>query len=109
CSPIRNDPMASAYVGRIRNGADNMLRLITDLLDLARIETGLSLRLAPVPLVSFLGDCVANQELQAREKQIALLYTAPDADFEMLIDESKIRQVMNNLLSNALKYTPVGG
>lgn len=109
CESIRGDPAASQYLDRIRNGADNMLRLITDLLDLARIETGLSLTLSPTPILPFLEDSLADLELPAREKQIALIYHPPDADFDMMIDASKIRQVINNLVSNALKYTPGGG
>jgi two-component system, sensor histidine kinase and response regulator len=109
CQPIREDPIARQYLERIQFGAENMLRLITDLLDLARIETGLSLTLGTLPFMAYLRACMAELEMQARAKQIALSFSTPDSEFVMLIDESKIRQVLNNLLSNALKYTPSGG
>src|SRR2546423_1107296 len=68
---IRDDPTARYFLEWNQNCADNMLRLITYLLDLARIETGLSLSLSLVPFAAFLRDCVANLELQAKDTQIA--------------------------------------
>ena len=106
---VHNDADAQLYIQWIQRGIVTMQRLITDLLDLARIETGQSLILAPVHLAKFLEQNLANIELKAQEKDIELVYHPPPKDLTLQMDEAKMAQVLDNLLSNAFKYTPKNG
>lgn len=102
-------PLAALAIARIRSGADNMLALVTDLLDLARIEAGMSLHRVPVLMNGFLKSCIDAFELQAQNKQITLSYVPTGADVLLSIDKLRLSQVINNLISNAIKFTPAQG
>jgi signal transduction histidine kinase len=93
----------------IRVGAERINHLIRDLLDLARIEAGMSLRLESGSLGNFLHSCLAGVEVLAQKSNLTLHYQAPVPDLRVSLDEQRINQVLQNLLSNAIKYTPSGG
>lgn len=93
----------------IRRGAERMDNLIHDLLDLARIEAGVSLQVETGFLGNFLRSCVADLEMLAQQKDLTLIFDPPDPDFRVALDDRRIVQVLNNLLTNAFKYTPAGG
>ena len=93
----------------IRRAADRMNLLITDLLDLAKLETGLALKLADVDLNAFLQQCAADHRFSAEEKQIDLAFAPAETSLNLQLDAARLAQVINNLLSNAIKYTPDGG
>jgi signal transduction histidine kinase len=86
-----------------------MLAMVTDLLDLARIEAGITLQLAPVSLIMLLQECYDSFAVLAERKQITLGVVVPAEDCTMTIDLQQFNRVMNNLLTNAIKYTPEGG
>jgi signal transduction histidine kinase len=96
---------------RIQGATDRMERLIEDLLDMARIDAGKGLSLRPevhevAPLVEEVGEVAAPR---AAAKGIALRW-AVAADLRPLwCDRQRIFQVLGNLISNALKFTPEGG
>jgi two-component system, sensor histidine kinase and response regulator len=96
-------------VARILYSSQQMYALVTDLLDLAKIEAGMALTLNPVPLNKFLDEHVKDFELLARHKQIKLIYSPPETEIIVTIDSSRLGQVLSNLLSNAIKYTPEAG
>jgi signal transduction histidine kinase len=85
-------------------------RLVTDLRDLSLAEAGqLRLERAPADLKKLLADGMAGIETQASQQQISLrLEVSPDLP-SVMIDSDRIRQVLHNLLSNSLRYTPPGG
>ena len=86
-----------------------MNRLVGDLLDVVRLETGrLSLELRPCPLQSIVRHAVEALEPRARESRIALEADA-SPDVALLCDEERIHQLIDNLVGNALKFTPPGG
>src|SRR5579859_499677 len=103
------DPKVQEMLHRIKSAATRMQTLITDLLDLAKIETGLALTPDLIELVSFLRDCVTGVELAAQQKNIALNFSPPPNKVRAMIDPERMAQVVNNLLTNAIKYTPSGG
>ncbi|GAB4413458.1 MAG: hypothetical protein OHK0039_20370 [Bacteroidia bacterium] len=93
----------------LRNG-QNLLRLINQLLDLAKLEAGkLELRLTQVDVVGYVRYLTESFYSMAEEKEIRLTFYAELRELWMDIDEEKLQYIIFNLLSNALKFTPVGG
>jgi signal transduction histidine kinase len=98
-----------AYVGNIVAGADRMLFLVNDLLDLATIQAGkLTLSVQPQPFKPLVDEVLATMKPLADEKGIALTGTAPDEP-PLPLDHQRMLQVLTNLVANAIKFTPTGG
>lgn len=93
----------------IRSNVEKMRRLVTDMLDLAQMETGEHFKPEPVPLESFLVRAVGTFRLLAEQRQIALSFAPPPQEIVALVDPSALTRVIDNLLINALNYTPAGG
>ncbi len=108
---IESDPdTLAAALPRAKRGVDRMQRLIADLLDVARIETGtLAVELRPVEVGGILDDAYEQHRPLAMERQITLvrLYETPVG--VAVCDRHRIGQVLANLIGNALKFTPKGG
>ena len=84
-------------------------RLIEDLRTLALAESGaLQLKHEPTDLGELIRDTVAGFETQAKEKEINLVVSLVDIE-EINIDPQRVREVLTNLIGNALRYTPVQG
>jgi len=84
-------------------------RLIDDLRTLSLAESGaLQLKREPTDLGSFMREIVSGFEAQAKEKEIKVDLSLVDVE-AMNIDPQRVREVLTNLLSNALRYTPHGG
>ncbi|WP_205297821.1 transporter substrate-binding domain-containing protein [Pantoea sp. Cy-639] len=89
--------------------ATGLLDLIGDVLDISRIESGhMSLQLEAVDLVNLVRATLHVFEANARFKGIGLQATLPDAPCWVQADPLRLRQVLSNLLSNALKFTDQG-
>jgi PAS domain S-box-containing protein len=100
------------YVGHIVESSVHLLQLVTEILDLARIESGRAdLDLSRVNIVHMLENSIVIVKQQAGRHGLVLdLNIHPEIDtITILADELKLRQVMLNLLSNAMKFTPEGG
>jgi len=93
----------------LQRSTEKMRTLVTDMLDLARMEVRAQLAMLPISLSTFLEQSLVGFQTLADQKQIALTYTAPAEDITVLADVSRIERVIDNLLSNAIKYTPAGG
>jgi len=84
-------------------------RLIDDLRTLSLAESGaLQLKREPTDLGSFIREIVSGFEAQANEKEIKVEVALADTE-AMTIDPQRVREVLTNLLSNAMRYTPHGG
>ncbi len=98
------------HVAIIQRATQSMQRLVTDLLDVARIDSGtFSVRKARVDLAALLQDVLELYEPQALAHDVVL---GSDIDSEVApveADPDRLRQVLSNLISNALKFTPAKG
>ncbi|HEX5831869.1 MAG TPA: ATP-binding protein, partial [Gemmatimonadaceae bacterium] len=97
-------------LGRIRTSQEHLLGLISGVLDLSRIEAGrVSYDLAPMALSPFLAGLDALIEPQAAAKSLVLQHLPTPRGLGAMADREKLRQILLNLLSNAIRYTPAGG
>jgi signal transduction histidine kinase len=101
------------YVQTILGKADQLLQIITSILDVSLLESG-QRRIEPtaVALPELAESVVASFASQARKRRLRLVVRTPDKEAPLpraLGDSRKIRQVIWNLLSNAVKFTPEGG
>jgi signal transduction histidine kinase/CheY-like chemotaxis protein len=89
---------------------DTLTLLVDDLLDVARVTSGkISLKLSPVDLATLVRNLVDEAGRSSRERRLRLSLDAPDSPVVVMGDRLRLEQVINNLLTNALKYTPPGG
>jgi two-component system cell cycle sensor histidine kinase PleC len=105
-----NNPTYKEYVTDIHTSGQHLLNLINEILDLSRIEAGrYQLNEEAVQLVDITEDCIGMVQLRARAKDIHIVdQFEPDMP-ALWADEKAIRQVVLNILSNAVKFTPKGG
>jgi len=94
----------------IYNSSNLLLGIINNILDLSKIETGnMELKLTRYNIASLIND-VVQLNIMRNSKQIEFqLYTDENIPSELIGDEIRIKQILNNLLSNAFKYTEKGG
>jgi signal transduction histidine kinase/purine-cytosine permease-like protein/DNA-binding NarL/FixJ family response regulator len=94
----------------IQRSGEHMLGLVDELLDLARIEAGrLRLEPSPVPLAEFLNELVTMVQPQAQAKQLEFFFThSGRMPAWVQADSKRLRQIMTNLLSNAVRFTDAG-
>jgi signal transduction histidine kinase/CheY-like chemotaxis protein/CHASE3 domain sensor protein len=99
-----------AAVGDIRDAGRQLLTLVNDILDLAKIEAGrLDVSIGPVDAADSLADAFGLLESSARRKGLRFERQAPEAPLVCAADRDRLRQVLVNLASNAIKFTPPGG
>ena len=98
------------FVRQIQDSAERLSRLVDDLLDFARIDAGtFQLKRETLDLAPKIREIVASFLPQAKAAHQALSLTLPEQPLMMQVDANRIGQVLTNLLSNALKFTPPEG
>ncbi len=104
------DPEVAECLRTIRHSVRNVLDLLNDLLDLTRIDAGVAtLEPSRFELAPALVECFASVEAQARQKGLAVgLDLGPVAGLVVETDRAKLKQILSNFLSNALRYTERG-
>jgi PAS domain S-box-containing protein len=98
------------YLERISANGRHLLGLINEVLDLAKIESGHeTAELAPVSIATLVRDTLAELDVRASGASVRLSAQLPTAMREATTDEAKLKQVLINLIGNAIKFTPPGG
>ncbi|MBN1666429.1 MAG: HAMP domain-containing protein [Anaerolineales bacterium] len=104
-----NDQQAG-YVRKIVVGVESMSRLVNNLLDLGRIEADIGLQLEMVPVHDIVERVTDALHLQASQKKIELLTQIPQETIPLVeADQALLQQALQNLVENAIKYTPTNG
>ncbi len=101
---------AHRFLERIYEQSERLHALILDLLSLAKIESGQEVfEVAPLAINTLIANCVEECRGIAESKPIHLIVEAPDEEVEVEAESEGLRYIMNNLIDNAVKYTPAGG
>jgi PAS domain S-box-containing protein len=107
--PIGNDRYRD-YLKDIHASGRHVMSLADDLLDLSKIESGkLELAFAPVDANSLIRECVSLMQPQAARERIIMRVSLFDRLPRVMVDERSLRQIMLNLMSNAVKFNEPGG
>ncbi|HEX5323659.1 MAG TPA: ATP-binding protein [Capsulimonadaceae bacterium] len=98
------------FLGIVQNSATRLGNLINDILDISRIESGrMELKMEPVDYGRIVTDVLRLMKPAADEKDISIDASFPENIPLVRGDADKITQILTNLLSNGIKYTPAGG
>jgi PAS domain S-box-containing protein len=102
--------LSRELLGIAQKNADRLFRMVSDILDLARIEAGrFRRRRESFDVVTLLRGTIDRLRQMAQEREIAVTLTAPDDLTAVSGDTLRMEQVFTNLLGNAIKFTPHGG
>jgi len=104
------DAEQSEYVSVVKSSADALLRVINDILDFSKIEAGkLLIEHIPFQLARTMDETVKAVALRARDKGLELVYDIePDVPLSVVGDPGRLRQILVNLIGNAIKFTKHG-
>lgn len=104
------DPTHRRYLNSIKSSGRLLLNLINDILDLSKVEAGkLEMSYAPVDFSKLMGDTQQVFAQKAKEKDLKILMDISDKIPRVLVlDETRLRQVLVNLVGNAIKFTEEG-
>jgi len=103
-------PSQREFLEMVRGAGDALLSVINDILDFSKIEAGkLELRASPFRLREGLGDTMKSLAVRAHEKGLELAcHIAPDVPEHLIGDLGRLRQIIVNLVGNAIKFTDAG-
>ncbi len=95
---------------RVQKAQRHLMSLITDILNFARLEAGhVEVRLSPTPVSQVFSDLRIFVDPQLGERNLTLRCEQPKTDVAVRVDIEKTRQILLNLISNSVKFTPRGG
>ena len=109
-SGLLNDEQKSKAIAVLIRGIESQKTLVEDLLDVSRIVSGkMSIAHEKISLVSVVSDTIEQLRPIAAENQISLRTELDPVADDALGDSARLQQILNNLVNNAIKYTPPGG
>ncbi len=97
------------FIQRVQFSVRSITNLMNDLLDLGRIESGFDTRKDLVPVNGLVHYSVDSMEARLKSKDLELVMDIPAETASVYGDSARLRQMMENLLGNAIKFTPDGG
>lgn len=99
------------YIEKIYASNEKMIALVNDLLEISRIDEGSAkLFLKPTDITAVIRDLLKEKERDVKKKKLQISLTIEQEPFVQIISEyNKIKQALNNIISNAITYTPAGG
>ncbi len=106
-----NDPVAATdFLNRLDVEVDGMTQMVSELIELSRIETGkIKLKLEPVNINLLAEEVITRLSPQADRQQVSLSAELASDLPAVQVDKERIKQVMMNIIHNAIKFTPSGG
>jgi two-component system cell cycle sensor histidine kinase PleC len=108
-APLSNEDIVQ-YAGLIEHAAHHLLAVINDILDISKIRSGTyALDAYEVNIGTVLSDCVSDAQEAAKKAEVELSLRLAFSLPQIRGDDTKLAQVFNNLISNAIKFTPAGG
>ncbi len=104
------DPEQRGYLLLVKSSGESLLSVINDILDFSKVESGkLDLEMIEFNLYDCVGDTMRALALRAHQKGLELAYDAdPEVPSQLLGDPSRLRQILVNLVGNAIKFTQYG-
>ena len=109
---LLDDSVNRRFLERIDEQVERLNQLIMDMLSLARLDSSQEFfEHGPLSLIPALEPCVEAHRGRAEAKELSLIFDpgSLESDTLVLADEEAIRQIFDNLIDNAIKYTPLGG
>jgi signal transduction histidine kinase len=103
------NPEQTKDLGRIKRAASYLLRLINDILTIARMEGARPLNLVPIPVNQLLAEVDGLCTLQAKARGLTLTVMPCSTEVLVMADAERFQQILLNLLTNAIKFTTKGG
>ena len=99
----------SEFIGRVKMSVDNITELISNLLNLGRVEVNRDEDIENTPLAPIINYSMDGLRTQLEARQQELIFDVPEKLATLNANPLQLRQVMDNLIGNAIKYTPIGG
>jgi len=107
---LEDPPAARRFLGRMENEIDNLTQLVTELLELSRIESGkVPLKQHPIRPEDLVVKAFERMELQAERTGLHIRFECAPGLSLINVDSGRMEQVLVNLIHNAIKFTPSGG
>lgn len=105
-----SDPETKEQLGLIYSNAMRLLKLINDLLDLVKLDSGkMEVKYVPIDIQNFIKGLVSSVKGAGREKKL-IIDTSIEENIEIILaDHDKLEKIILNLLFNSIKFTPAGG
>lgn len=96
-------------IGMVHEAGEHLLELVNDILDLSKVEAGaIEVHLGPVDLIKLVTGVAATLRPLAAEKDLELRVETPDQEMVIETDKNKLRQILLNIVGNAVKFTTAG-